>query len=70
MPRFQHPPLASAAEGIRLLSLDPDGDLDDYHCTLLTHRLDARPVYCTLSYAWGDPDLPMYIEIDRDFFHA
>jgi hypothetical protein len=49
MPRFKHPPLASATEEIRLLSLDLGGDLDDIHCTLETHRLETRPLYCALS---------------------
>jgi hypothetical protein len=70
MPRFKHPPLASATNEIRLLSLDPSGDLDDIHCTLVTHRLDAQPVYCALSYEWGDPDLPMEIKVNGNVFHA
>ena len=62
--------MTSATHEIRLLSLDPTGDLDDIQCTLETHRLDSRPDYCALSYEWGDPALAVDIKVNENVFQA
>jgi hypothetical protein len=70
MPLFKHTPLKLATDEIRLLSIDPGGDLGDIQCTLATYRLDSRPYYCALSYEWGDPDLAVDIKINGNVFQA
>lgn len=48
---FTYGPALSELE-IRLLSIDPG--TSKICCNLTTHRLDTKPVYDALSYAWGD----------------
>ena len=56
--------LPKEGNAIRLLSIAPaDNYYADIECELLQVKLDERPVYKALSYAWGDPGftLPIFI---------
>jgi hypothetical protein len=70
MPLFTHTRLTSPTGEIRLLSLDLDGDLDDIRCTLTNHSLNSRPIYCALSYEWGNPVPVEIIIVNGELFHA
>jgi Heterokaryon incompatibility protein (HET) len=70
MTPFKHTPLDSLTGDIRLLVLDLSGELDEVRCTLTTQSLDEQPIYCALSYEWGDPEPLVAIMVNGSVFYA
>ncbi|KAK3625755.1 hypothetical protein LTR22_023409 [Elasticomyces elasticus] len=60
LPRFSYPPLGSAEDQIRLISLlqpeksaEAGESMEPIQCTITVHTLSSAPVYEALSYTWG-----------------
>jgi hypothetical protein len=63
-PAFQYRPLRPEKNEIRLLRVSPCGLGDEVNCSLDHVAMATSPVYCALSYTWGDASQLHEISID------
>lgn len=52
--KFPYPPLPEAADGFRVLTIDPGDFSDQLVCTLRSVAFSEKPRYIALSYTWND----------------
>jgi hypothetical protein len=68
---FVHSPLDLEGHAIRLLDLHPLSDASsDIRCTIQQVKLEDKPNYKALSYAWGNPNVTFPILVDEKRYHV
>ena len=61
---FVHDSLHLSNDSIRLLQILPASQAEEIHCQINQFPISECPIYCAVSYSWGEPDQPRMIRLN------